>query len=459
MDRRRFVTAGAATTAMALSSAIGHGQTPAPVLDDMSVLRQALDLHPGLYRYLSPSAVNSGIQQLEREWGANPALPARYLALSRFLATIRCGHSYANFFNQKRAVATPLFAGQTRLPFHFAWIDDATVVTNGSASGIARGSVITRIGDETPLNLRTRLMPLIRADGHNVAKRISLLEVRGDDTIETFDVFQGLVAPPRDAAFRISLRDPGGRRRSLTIPAIDLAGRRAQMADGANVKDGPVWQWRITDGDIAVLTMPGWANWGSKWDWQGWLSERLDSLGSARGLIVDLRNNEGGADCGDMILARLIAKDFTPPRVEQRLRFRATPKVLDPYLDTWDASFRTLGVGATALPDGFFRRPDAEDTLTIAVSPKRITCPVRVLTSPVNSSATFQFASNFRSIGAGKLVGRPTGGNRRGINGGCFFFVRLPESGIEFDLPLVGYFPTVPQPDAGLLPDVFVAET
>jgi hypothetical protein len=64
-----------------------------------------------------------------------------------------------------------------------------------------------------------------------------------------------------------------------------------------------------------------------------------------------------------------------------------------------------------------------------------------------------------RRIGGGKLVGRETGGNRRGINGGCFFFVRLPHSKIEFDLPLVGYFPVDRQPDAGLAPDIPVSDT
>lgn len=36
---------------------------------------------------------------------------------------------------------------------------------------------------------------------------------------------------------------------------------------------------------------------------------------------------------------------------------------------------------------------------------------------------------------------------------------KLPASGLEFDLPLVGYFATTPQPDAGLDPDVRVASS
>jgi hypothetical protein len=77
----------------------------------------------------------------------------------------------------------------------------------------------------------------------------------------------------------------------------------------------------------------------------------------------------------------------------------------------------------------------------------------------MNSSATFQFADLVQASKLGLLVGAPTGGNRRGINGGAFFFLRLPASGLEVDLPLIGTFPATPQPDAGLTPDVAVAET
>ena len=59
----------------------------------------------------------------------------------------------------------------------------------------------------------------------------------------------------------------------------------------------------------------------------------------------------------------------------------------------------------------------------------------------------------------GILVGEATGGNQRGINGGAFFFVRLPQSGIEFDVPLIGYFPDGSMPDAGVTPDIMAIPT
>lgn len=427
--------------------------------DEIRIIRRALALHPGLYRYRSPSEVERSLAALDSLWRTQTSLEERYLSLSRFLATIRCGHSYCNFFNQSKTVAASLFDRPTRLPIHFVWVGAEMVVTNGFDTGLPAGTLIDAVNGMPPRSWREKLMPFIRADGHNDAKRVSLLEVRGDDRIETFDVFQGLLLAPQDGKFRLNVRLPGGRRDHSIVTAIGLNARRKQMAPSIQSATESTWQWSMRADGIAILTMPGWAMWSSSWDWKSWLNERLDTLSGAKGLIVDIRDNEGGEDCGDLILARMIDRPFMSARIEQRLRFRRTPTDLDPFLDTWDESFRTMGKEAIDLGGGYFRRPETDDSLTIQPRGKRLTCPIRVLTSPVNSSATFQFASNVRSSGAGKLVGRPTGGNRRGINGGSFFFVRLPDSGLEFDLPLVGYFPTTPQPDAGLMPDIFAEPT
>lgn len=458
LARRTLMAGGAALlTGLAARSGAADAPSAADLAGDIAILRAALALHPGLHRYNSPATIAAGLDRLRRDFIASTGLDQRYLLLSRFLAGIRCGHSYCNFYNQKRPVAAALFDRPTRLPFRFVWRDDAMIVTGRGGESLPPGTAILAIDGLPPRRLRDRLLPHVRVDGHNDAKRLSLLEVRGDDSFETFDIFQGLLAPPAGGSFRLRIRRPGGRVETIHRPAIGLAARRAMMP-AAPESDGPLWGWTLRPDGVALLTMPGWGLYNSSWRWQPWLEERLDSLAGARGLIVDLRDNEGGLDCGDPILARLIDRPWTPPAAEQRLRFQRTPAALDPYLDTWDDGFRTLGVGAAPLPGGFFARPGGAEVLTIAPAARRLAVPVVALTSAVNSSATFQFAARLRALG-GRLVGGATGGNRRGINGGAFFFVRLPASGIEFDLPLIGYFPLTPQPDAGLLPDIAVAAT
>ena len=56
-----------------------------------------------------------------------------------------------------------------------------------------------------------------------------------------------------------------------------------------------------------------------------------------------------------------------------------------------------------------------------------------------------------------EIIGEPTGGNLRGINGGAMFFLTLPNTQIEVDIPLFASFPkdvdlsTVP--NRGVVPD------
>ncbi|HEX8553121.1 MAG TPA: S41 family peptidase [Sphingomonas sp.] len=461
MHRRSFMMGlGAAATLPTL----GHAADPMPgdLAGDIAVLREALKLHPGLYRYNSPAAIEARIAALAPAFVGAPTRTDRYLLLSRFLATIRCGHSYCNFFNQRKPVAAELFDRPTRLPFRFRWVDKRMVVVGDPAGlGLAAGTEITAVNGVAPAAMLARLMPYARADGGNDAKRVSLLDMRGDDRIEYFDVFHGLLyGAPAGGEHQLELMAPDGRATRRSVPAIGLEARRAQMTQVPDDDPArPLWTWTLRPDGVAVLTMPGWALYNSKWDWRGWLDTRLDSLRGAKGLVVDLRDNEGGIDCGNALLARLSDRPVMIPPGERRITYRRTPADLDRHLDTWDDSFRTLGVGAAPRGDGTFLLPPDDETLAIQPRPTRVTVPVAALVGPVNSSATHQFAEVARATGLVRLFGEPTGGNRRGINGGRFFFVRLPASGIEFDLPLIGYFPPGSPPDAGVLPDVAVGPT
>lgn len=457
IHRRQFLSAAALSGAAFAAPAVLRA---APAADDIRLLGDILrTAHPGLHRYLSPAAFEAGLGKLGQLWLAQPAPEARFLNLTRFLAAIRCGHSYPNFYNQKRALAGQLFARKDRLPFTFRWIGGEMVVTRGA--GLPVGTVVKAIEAVPAKQILARLMPYARADGGNDGKRRALLSVTGADEIETFDVLYGLAfGPPKNGSFNLRYRAPGASRDATAeLAPIDLAMRQSSNIRPDTRGDQPVWQWEMGGDGIALLTMPGWALYNSKWDWQAWLNDRLDSLTGAKGLIVDLRENEGGNDCGDSILARLTGRDIVPPKADRLVRYRQIPATLNPYLDTWDDSFRDWGAEAVPFSDRFLRLKRWEDSAVIPAKGPRVTVPMAVLTSAQNSSATFQFAQLVKATGLGSLIGGTTGGNRRGINGGAFFFARLPESGIEFDVPLIGYYPQAPQPDAGIVPDIHLQNT
>lgn len=459
MWSRRSVFLGAAAVAIApaaWSAELGD------ISGDIAILRDAYEnLHPGLYRYATPAQMSARFDALARAWSRPQTRAEAYLSLSRFLATVKCGHTYANFYNQSDEVQAELFDAQRLLPFHFAWIDDRMVVLANQSSDARLGpgaEILSIDGEPTPRILRS-LLRYARADGSNDDKRRALLEVRGYDRYETFDIFFGLTYNP-GVSVRLRVRPPGSSHaETLQAATIDLATRRSAMQSGL-ADNAPAWTLTFPDPQTGLLTMPTWALYDSTWDWRAFLDASFAELAQrgATKLIVDVRGNEGGLDCGDDIVARLIDAPLMREPYERRVRYRQTPERLNQYLDTWDRSFRDWGADATPRSDGFY---DLRGEGIGVIEPKgpRFRGAIDVLIDAQNSSATFQFANCIKTAGLGRLIGAPTGGNQRGINGGAFFFLRLPASGLEADLPLIGRFPITEKPDAGIEPDVSIALT
>ena len=442
---------------------------------DAEILRKAFEqLHPGLYRYNTKAEMDAKFEALQRDLSHDQSLNEAYLAFSVFAAQVKCGHTYPNFFNQKETIATALFHGQNRVPFYFRWLHQRMVVTSDFTPDhrIPRGTEVLSINGTPVQAMLQRLMTSARADGSNDGERIAYLEVTGDSIYQAFDVYFPMFFPPKSTILQLVVRRPGETTSQiLNVEALTFEQRispiRAREA-GRNGGNEVLFTWKYLRNGIAYLGMPTWAVYNSRWDWITWLNSKLDELAgnNAPALVVDLRGNEGGNDVGNEILKRLVARDLQISSYRRLVRYRQTSAELNPYLDTWDPSFKNWGEAAVELPRAWPTAPPVHyfaltkfgDDSGDVIHPegKPFHGKVYVLMDASNSSATFQFAQIIQQHKLGTLVGRPSGGNQRGINGGAFFFLRLPKSQIEIDVPLVGAFPASPQSDAGLTPDVLV---
>lgn len=456
---RREMLAGGAAMLLAGAAPLRAGTSGE---SDAPILRAALfGLHPGLLRYARPAAIEAAIERFDATVRGSTNLGERFVALVRVAGLVRCGHTHVNFANQSRAVAQAMFGARTRLPFRFRWIGREMIVTDGQRSGLARGTSILSVNGVEVRTILAALMLLARADGGNDGKRRRLLSVEGEHRVEAFDIFHPLLFPFADERATLAARTPQGLVRALRLDCVDLAERLSWLTATEVARDAnPGWTLEH-HGPAAIMTMPGWAMYNSSWDWRAWIADAFEQLArrGSRALILNLRTNEGGNDCGDEILAHMIDAPFEGEPFERRVRYRRAPSALVPHLDTWDRSFDTLGEAAEDIGGGFYRLPAGSADRRIVPKTPRFRGRFIVLTGPQNSSATFQFADLVKTRRLGTLVGETTGGNRRGINGGAYYFVRLPQSGLEIDLPLIGYFPATPQPDAGVEPDLTVAET
>jgi hypothetical protein len=452
----------------------------ADLRSDATVLREAYEeLHPGLYRYNTKAQMDAAFADLDRELDHDQTLQDAFLAFSEFAAKVRCGHTQANPFNQSKQAIQVLFKSTTRVPFYFVWVDRHMVTTQdfSESRAFARGTEIVSINGVPTQTILARLMTIARADGANDSKRVAQLAVTGDSEYETFDLFYPMFFPLQQARFDFVVRRPGSQRteqvsaRPLSFEEriAPIRQREAARKGGSDV----LFEAKPLADRSLYLKMPTWALYDSKWDWKKWLNEQVDSAADnkAPALILDLRGNEGGEDVGNEILAHLIDTPITLSQMRRLVRYRKVPDDLVPYLDTWDTSFRDWGASAVDLAEPWPTAPREVTYLKLtryddnatgdAIQPrgKRYRGKVIVLIDATNSSATFQFAQNIQSHHLGTLIGQTTGGSQRGINGGAFFFLRLPKSGIELDLPLIATFPPHPVADSGVMPDVPVVRT
>lgn len=454
----------------------------AALVADAATLRTAFEaLHPGLFRYQTPDRWQAALDELEERLQRDPTLPGAFLAFSRLANELRCGHTYCNFLNQPRAIQDALFESRPHVPFLFRWLGKRMVVLRDlvDPARLAPGTEIESIDGVAANEMLAALMSIARADGGNDAKRRDYLGVTGGERFAAFDVYLPLFFPDLKGPFRLVTRSPDGTRMTTEVAAMTYEERQAAYGGGERGADATPragggedpglegFEWRREE--HALLRMPGWALFDTKWDWAGWLDRRMDELvrDSVPNLVIDLRGNEGGLDCGDPVLAHLVAAPLPARQVRPFVRYRKTPAELDPLLDTWDPSFRDWGKAAVPAPtptlvaagrQSYFRLTKYDDDLTAGIQPKgkRYEGRVFVLVDAACSSATFQFAATVKRHRLGTLVGQTTGGNRRGINGGAFFFLRLPNSKIEVDLPLIAGFPATEEPDEGIVPDIAI---
>ncbi len=163
---------------------------------DLAILKSALiSLHPGTYRYLSKSQLDRYFQEIKIQTNKPLGTDEYYLKLSQLTAKLKCGHTYLNPYNQKKAL-TIQFQSNLVIPLLFKVVGKKIIVTHNLSeqAQIKAGDEIVSINGETNTEIIDSLLTVSRSDGkHGWNKKLDNIGISpylaNKDRYALFDIY------------------------------------------------------------------------------------------------------------------------------------------------------------------------------------------------------------------------------------------------------------------------------
>lgn len=443
--------------------------------EDFAVFRKTVTaIHPGIYRYNSPESLEKEFTALDAKLGKPLRESEFFIMISQLAGKIKCGHTYTNFYNQEKALRERLFNRRNYLPFYFEIVDGRIIITaNASSKNIARGSEITKINNFSAKEIIEKLLTVTKSDGNSTLEhRINSIALSRSEAenYALFDWFFPLFFPLEEEIYTIEAVDFASKKPTkFQVLAMTKTERTVEMAKryGAtpNYDDG--WKFEIRDNSNGYLKIDNSIVWRLKTvKFKEFLANAFSELRAknVKNLIIDLRGNGGGSmDIGFELARYLTVKKLAPYAESKRLvrNVAAQPELLK-NLDTYSEELKEAL--KNGVPANMFRKFDARYFEIVgresypAVEPyaNNFQGKTFIISDASNASATFQFLNYVQENKLAKIAGQTTGGNKQGINGGNYFFLYLPNSRIEIDIPVYFQAPLNRQKYAGVIPDILI---
>lgn len=433
---------------------------------DFKILKQALErLHPGLLRFNTQAMMNQHFATLKKALDTPQTERSLLRVLSEFAAKIKCSHTYCNPWNIDKGVKQRLYGKNPKgFPFRFKMINERMIVTKdlSKANRLKKGDEIVKINGIPMQAIVAKLRMVIKKDGNAYPQQMAQMESYAFDYY--FPLF--FAVQPNYTVEAM----PYNTSKSITFEteALTKAAQRQlhQARFGAVKTHDDLWKLEFWDNATAYLQIGTYVTWRLKKNWQKFLKQAFAEIKKKQSqrLVLDLRGNSGGlTEAAIEVLRYLYTKPFKFGEKTLVKNYRA--EGVTQYLSTWDK--KTLNP-----PARFFKKDAKSGMYEFLPGKNKIYKPykrrfkgkVYVLCDAHNGSGGTSTLAHIQEQNLGVIVGQETGGSKEGPIGGQIFYLRLPNTHMEIDLPAMrGYMPIKHpeklQKDKGVIPDIMIKKS
>lgn len=447
--------------------------TESQIKEDVAVLKEVLQyVHPNVYAFTDSVNLQKDFQILENEMITNPTLENVYSSVSKFAAKIKCSHTFTNPWNQTSIIEKAIFHQPNKIPFTFTRLDKRLFIDKNASenNSLEKGMEIKSINGVSTEEVMTRLAEYIASDGNNYEKKLERLLTDGTEKFSMFDIFYPLEFGGTEK-FELKLENPKNteiirasvKSMSKTNRTRVLEERYGKLEN--SVRDG--WNFKILNTTTAQLSLKSFAIQRNEFDWKEFLDNAFKEVNNkgVKNLIIDIRGNEGGDGIiGEYILERLIQTSVELPAMNSSVRYLTIPKHFKKHISTWANFPFDFTKKIKSENEGRYYLKDKYSIPQKKYKPRKdgFKGEAYLITDASNSSATQLMSMYAKQIENTTLVGQETGGNQKGTNGGFIFFLKLPNTRVGLDIPVIGQqVESVDEEiyDGGVLPDILVKRT
>lgn len=441
---------------------------------DLTILKSALtSLHPGTYRYLKKAQLDQYFEEIEIQTNKPLSVSEYYIKLSQLTVKLKCGHTYLNPYNQKKALTSQLQLDRV-VPLLFKVINNKIIVTYNLSEqmNIKAGDEVVSINSRPTKEIIDSLLTVSRSDGeHGLNKQLDNIGISpylaSKDKYALFDIYFPLFFADSSSSnfYEIGVK-PFKKNEvikyNLHIISKQMRQQRYQERFETESMQS-TGSFKLLSSQCGYLKIRDFTTKGWGKDYEHYLDSLFIDLKNIKAsqLIIDIRDNEGG---DDDVRNKVISYLITHPAnytMRRYFRFLKVSDSLIPYLQTWDPSFKRPKIASDyyKTKTGLYYKRNSGSTESIIPNQNHFDGQVYLLINATNSSSSFFMADILQGNKDVKLVGETTGGTKQGINGGQFFFLYLPSSGIEVDIPLIYQAPIRKRKDEGIKPNILVKTT